>query len=119
MRFENEIILDPKLLGWRIRQAREQLRLSQEELAALVSKDQRAVSEYENGRRKLPVTDLPLFAHVLKVPITYFFEGESITHELDDAMLSHFHRFPTAEARQAVVEIMRIMADTFQPHEES
>lgn len=119
MRFENEIIVDAKSLGWRIRQARHQLRLSQEEFAALVAKDQRAISEYESGDRKLPATDLPLFSRILKVPISYFFEGENKAEALDEAMLSQFHRFPTQEARQAIVEIIRIMADTFPTHEES
>jgi len=80
--------LDPKHLGLRIRQAREHLSLSQEDLAAAVGKDQGAVSEYENGRRKLAVTDLPRFATVLEVPLSYFFEEEAPVYELDEAMLT-------------------------------
>ena len=55
-------------LGQRIRTAREAQGLSQEEFAARISRDQRAVSEYENGKRKITVTDLPRLAEVLGVP---------------------------------------------------
>jgi transcriptional regulator with XRE-family HTH domain len=101
--------LNQKLLGLRIRQARERLRISQEEFAALVTKDQRAISEYENGKRKLPAIDLPLFAQVLQVPLTYFFEEEAGEYSFDQAVVHYLHQLPTSEARQAAVDIMRLL----------
>ena len=65
--------MDPKILGERIREARERAGISQEDLAVAVGKDQRAISEYENGKRKLSVTDLPMFARTLRVPLLYFY----------------------------------------------
>ena len=103
--------MDSKTLGFRIRQARERLEMSQEDLAAAVSKDQKAISEYENGKRKLAVTDLPAIATVLEVPITYFFRQEEEVYEFDDALLNYFHQLPTPEARRAMLHIMRILAD--------
>jgi transcriptional regulator with XRE-family HTH domain len=105
------IELDPKQLGNRIRQARERLRISQDELAVMVSKDQRAISEYENGKRKLAATDLPAFAEALEVSILYFYEGESDTQDLDNIALSEFHRLSSPKARQVAIEIMRLLSE--------
>jgi transcriptional regulator with XRE-family HTH domain len=102
--------LDASWLGLRIRQAREHRGLSQEDLAAAISKDQRAISEYENGKRKLAVTDLPLIATVLEVPLLFFFEEEASLHDLDAALLNHFHELPTPETRQAAIDIIRIFS---------
>ena len=110
------ITLDPKLLGLRIRQARERIGMSQEDLAAFVSRDQKAISEYENGRRKLAATDLPTFATVLEVPLTFFFEEEPDVYTLDDALLNYFHRLPSTEARRSAVDILRIFYQSLQVH---
>jgi transcriptional regulator with XRE-family HTH domain len=107
--------LDSKLLGSRIRQARERLGLSQEDFAALASRDQGAISEYENGKRRISATDLPTFAEILNVPLLYFFEGEIDLDDLDHALVKEFHRLPTSEAKQVVIEITRLLSDTMNP----
>jgi transcriptional regulator with XRE-family HTH domain len=101
--------LNAKRLGVRIHQAREQRGWSQEELAAAVGKDQRAISEYENGRRKLSAIDLPTFAMVLEVPLLYFFEEPSSLKDLDAPLLNYFHDLPTLEDRQAAIDFLRIL----------
>jgi len=108
----NIFSVEPAKFGSRIRQARERLGMSQDDLAASVSKDQRAISEYENGKRKLAATDLPLFASVLQVPLLYFF-GEDLTlQDFDSELLKEFHRLRTESARQAIIEIIRIFSNT-------
>lgn len=102
--------MDPRWLGLRIRQAREVRGISQEDLAVAVSKDQRAISEYENGKRKLAVTDLPAFATVLEVPLLYFFEPTVSSDNLDEALLNYFHKLPTPEAKQAAIDMLRILS---------
>lgn len=104
-------IVDPVLFGQRIRRARERLRMSQDELAVRVSKDQRAISEYENGKRKLAATDLPAFAQVLEVPVLYFYQGEIEDEALDEALLFEFHRLSTAQAKQAAIDIVRTLSN--------
>ena len=116
MRNYDRFGVDYKLLGVRIREARERKGLSQEEFAALISRDQGAVSEYENGKRKLSAIDLLTFAKILDVPLLYFYEGELGTEDLDHALIREFHRLPTPEAKQAIIEIVRIMSDTINPH---
>jgi transcriptional regulator with XRE-family HTH domain len=69
-------------IGLRIREARENSDLTQEELAEKIGKTQKAISGYENGSRAIRVTELPALAKALDVPIAYFF-GETInSHEL-------------------------------------
>jgi transcriptional regulator with XRE-family HTH domain len=112
MRFLDIHLLDPVILGTRIRQARERLGMSQEELAEAVSKDQRAVSEYENGKRKLAATELPEFARVLNVPLMYFYEGAQNTEDFDQEFLAEFRRLPTSEAKHAAIAIVHILLET-------
>ena len=103
--------MDGILLGQRIRQARERLGLSQEEFAIAVSKDQRAISDYENGKRKLSATDLPTFARMLGVPLLYFYEGEmEFSGDLDRIILDEFQQLPTAEAKQYAIEFVRLFS---------
>ena len=103
--------MDSKTLGLRIRQARERLGMSQEDLAATISRDQKAISEYENGRRKLAVTDLAMIASALQVPINYFFEEDAALQDLDAALLNYFHQLPSPEDRQALIDVMGILSD--------
>jgi transcriptional regulator with XRE-family HTH domain len=103
--------LNQKALGLRIRQARERLRISQEEFAAFVSKDQRAISEYENGKRKLPAIDIPVFAKVLQVPLTYFFEEEGMAGELDAVLLEYFHQLANRETQAIAIQMIRLLGE--------
>lgn len=99
-------------IGQRIRRARERIGLSQEEFANAVNKDQRAISEYENGKRKVSASELSSFASVLSVPISYFYEGDFQIDEIDQMMLQEFHKLPSDEAREAVLQVIRIFANT-------
>ncbi len=103
--------LDMQILGVRIRRAREERGLSQEEFAAQISRDQRAVSEYENGKRKISVTDLPLFADVLGVPLSYLYEETISPDSLDAALLKEFHRLPSSAIKQVAIEVLRLFSD--------
>jgi transcriptional regulator with XRE-family HTH domain len=104
--------LDSKQLGRRIRSAREDKLLSQEDFGAQVGLDQRAISELENGKRRLTVNELSLFAEILDVPILYFFEELLRSDDLDVALLSEFHRLETPELRKMAVEMIRLLSDT-------
>lgn len=102
-------MLDKQILGQRIRQARERKGLSQEDLAHLIARDQRAVSEYENGKRGIAVTDLPNLAEALNVPLLYFYEGDSSLDDLDSLMLQEMRRLPTLSAKQAAISLVRVL----------
>jgi transcriptional regulator with XRE-family HTH domain len=100
--------LDMHMLGLRIRKAREARGLSQEEFADLISRDQRAVSEYETGKRKISVTDLPKFAEALGVPLSFLYEEIITPDSFDAALLKEFHRLVSPKAKQAAIEIVRV-----------
>ena len=111
--------MDPAEFGSRMRQAREQRGLSQDELAVRIGKDQNAISEYELGKRRMAALDLPILARELGVTVGYFFE-ETAEDELDSVLLSEFHRLPNRSAKQAVIEVARAISDTLvklQPNE--
>ena len=99
-------------LGQRIRQARERIGMSQEELAVAVERDQKAVSEYENGKRKLPATEIPTYANALGIPISYFFEGVFEVDDLDQLILQEFRALPTTEDKQTAIQVVRLISDT-------
>jgi len=101
--------LEKELLGQRIRQARERKGLSQEEFAALISRDQRAVSEYEHGKRRIAATELPRIADVLDVPVTYFFHGDVALDDIDALILEELHALPDAHAKQYALELVRVL----------
>jgi transcriptional regulator with XRE-family HTH domain len=79
-----------RFFGKRLRRAREDLGLSQEELAELLGSNQERVSDYERGKT-LPKMELLLkLTDVLRYPAGFFFPpvpsvvGEVVQPELDD-----------------------------------
>ncbi|MBK8025140.1 MAG: helix-turn-helix transcriptional regulator [Chloroflexi bacterium] len=102
--------MDPAELGIQIKQAREKRGLSQEQLADLISRDQRAVSEYENGKRRIAVTEVPKLARALGVPILYFFSGDLQPDDDDRLLLDHFHRLKRRQDRETALEVMRVLS---------
>lgn len=92
-----------KHIGDRIRQARENLGLSQEELAARIGKTQPSLSLYESGKRGIHIKDFPLLAKALNVPIGYFF-GED---DIDDELLSIVYGL-NDEHKQQIVKRLRL-----------
>lgn len=98
-------------VGQRIRWAREQLGLTQEQLGELVSLDQRSISELENSRRRLSVTELRLFAAALGKPQFYFLEGELGGDDWNSAILSELQRLDSTEARNAIFKIVQTFCE--------
>lgn len=109
--------MDQAELGLRIRRARERIGMSQETLAEAVKRDQKAVSEYENGKRKLPATEIPLYASVLGVPITYFYEGDFQADDLDQLLLQEFHTLRTTEDKYAAIQAVQIISAVVKRHD--
>ena len=61
-------------IGMRIQQAREELGITQQELAARLGFTQAALSNYELGKRRLYLTNLERIASALGNPLSYFTE---------------------------------------------
>jgi transcriptional regulator with XRE-family HTH domain len=112
MRLKDICDLDPVEVGLRIREARERKHLSQEDLAASMGVDQRAVSELENGKRRLPITEVSELSLVLGVPVLYFFGQDISPDDLDIALLEQFHRLPNHQTKKSVIGVVRAISDT-------
>lgn len=102
--------MDQWELGQRIRRARERIALSQEALAEAVKRDQKAISEYENGKRKLPAIELPTYAHALGVPISYFFDDAFPIDDLDQLLLQEFHVLSSKDDKQTAIQAVRLIS---------
>jgi len=61
-------------IGMRIQQAREELGITQQELAARLGCTQAALSNYELGKRRLYLANLERIAAALVKPLSYFTE---------------------------------------------
>lgn len=114
MGIQDNISLDAKELGLRIKRARENMGLSQEKLAAKVELEQSVISEIENGRRRLAAVELPIFAKILNVPIMYFFGGELTPTDLDTLLLQEFHRLPSDVLQKMAIDMMRLLSDNLE-----
>jgi transcriptional regulator with XRE-family HTH domain len=69
-------------IGPRIQQAREELGITQQELAARLGCTQAALSNYELGKRRLYLANLEKIAAALGRPLSYFTER---SRDEDDA----------------------------------
>jgi len=61
-------------IGTRIQQARDELGITQQELAARLGCTQAALSNYELGKRRLYLSNLERIAAALAKPLSYFTE---------------------------------------------
>jgi transcriptional regulator with XRE-family HTH domain len=107
-------MLDLLVLGERIRSARERKGLSQGELAKVMGRDQRSISQYENGKRKILITDVPLLARILEVPHSYFFEGEAVLSDFDVRILTEFNRLRDEADMIAAIELIRVFCNAIE-----
>lgn len=61
-----------KILGKKIKQAREEAKMSQLQLAVLLGLSDKTISGYETGRIEIPVKHLVQLGEIFKKPISYF-----------------------------------------------
>jgi transcriptional regulator with XRE-family HTH domain len=108
-----------RILGQRMRQAREQLGLSQEDLAHKWGKKQYQVSEYENGKRRIYAHDLPQLANSLHVEVSYFFQNEidqTDANLLEETLLHTFRNLRSKAAQEFAMKVLvelHIMLNSF------
>ncbi len=63
-------------IGLRLKETREYLRLSQDEVASAVKIARPAISLIESGERKVEALELKRFADLYRQPVAYFIGGE-------------------------------------------
>lgn len=62
-----------RFISERIKLAREEIGMSQDELAKAIYKNRVTISDYERGRTEVSASDLQHIAHALKKPVTFFY----------------------------------------------
>lgn len=62
-------------LGRKIQLAREEKKIAQEQLAEAIGCSQSTLSNYENGKRRIYLSQLEKLSEVLDKPLAYFVEG--------------------------------------------
>ena len=104
-----------ELIGQRIREARERLDMSRDDLASILGKSVDMVSRYERGNRAVSITELPKLAHALQVPIGYFFGDEEPTTEALAFISSEVEALPRFK-QKAVLDRIRFELEWWKSH---
>ncbi len=110
-------------MGKMIRQARENLGMSQEELGEIIYRKRLAVSEMENGKVEISAWVLPLLANALKKPLSYFFPPFLITdipvNSLDEnehELIKHFREIYDESLCNVAVSLVKVISE-YDPEE--
>lgn len=106
------IIVDPKQLGERMRRAREARGISQERFAELIERDQRSVSEYENGKRRIYANDLPRIANALEVSLIELFEDVLEPIDSETMLLTEYRKL-NGDGQKTLLQIARLFTQVF------
>lgn len=104
----DEATANKKLIGRRLRLARELRGMSQEVLAHSVDVSQDAISAYERGVRGIQSAELPLFAKALNVPVSFFYGDIYPADELND-----LYNLLPEQARRLLIEYAYLVKKEF------
>ena len=114
--------MDERDLGLKIKARREELGLSQNEVAQALGIDQGKMSLVERGQRRLDLLkELPVLAKKLKVSIDWFFEDTSAPKSLSafDAWLQQ--HFPDVEfeefEKKRIAQFLEPVLDSYVKHD--
>jgi len=111
-----------RFISERIKKAREEMGMSQEELAKAIYKNRVTISDYERGRTAISASDLQHIAHTLQRPVTFFYpdfvkiRGAKM-EELDERekeLIQVFRRIGNEEAEILAIQHVRRIADTIE-----
>ncbi len=95
-----------KTLGERLREARDYVGYSQEEIAAYLKMPRSAVSLIETGQRKLDALELKKLAELYKRPVSHFTEDDLIEAPLGTDV-NHLARTLSGLSEEDLVELGR------------
>jgi transcriptional regulator with XRE-family HTH domain len=103
-------------IGSRVRSAREESGITQEQLAKTVYKSRVNISNIERGEVAVAADDLSLIAHVLEKPITYFFPigvrgatPQDLTTE-EKELIHHFRQIQNAAMEKYAIKQVKALA---------
>lgn len=108
-----------RFVGARIRERRVMLGLSQSQMANLIGVTYQQAHKYERGINRISAGRLFEIAKVLRVPVSFFFEGLDDTVSEDDLTLRqrmclelarNFTQIPNDRHREALSQLARVLA---------
>jgi len=114
--------------GATVRKRREELGISQQDIAIALGLDQAKVSLIERGARRVDVVkELPALARVLRLPISRLCEDATTTESMPiddpmDALLKvylpdvHFEDFEKRKLAKFLESFLKTYANTMEPH---
>jgi transcriptional regulator with XRE-family HTH domain len=98
--------IERKRLGERLREARKYLGLNQEEVAAYLKIQRTALTDIENGQRRVEAIELTRLAKLYKQPVSHF-TGEDAAAAALPASVAHLARQAAALSDQDREELGR------------
>lgn len=108
-----------RYVGGRIRERRVMLGLSQQQMAHLIGVTYQQAHKYERGINRISAGRLFEIARVLRVPVSYFFEGLegsgseedlSIRQRMCLELARNFTQIPNERHREALSQLARVLA---------
>jgi transcriptional regulator with XRE-family HTH domain len=114
-----------KQIGQRVRTQRLMIGMSQEKLGDALGVTFQQIQKYEKGTNRIGSGRLHQIAHVLGVPVNFFFQdlGDETNEKADPGLaglvndkaglelLRAFNRIKTPATRQAILQLVRSVAD--------
>lgn len=96
-------------LGYRLRESREYLGLSQEFVAEHLGIPRASISAMENGKRKVSSLELKQLARIYKQPLSYFLGEDEFAHDeqSQDVIFSALYRTARALSDQDRQQVLR------------
>lgn len=104
-------------IGAAIKKRRQELTLSQEELAVKLHISSQQIQRYECGKDRLNVEKLQALAVALSVPTSYLLGKEPAIEDLREAecereLLSHYRKIQCGESKKMVLDLAQLLAAT-------
>lgn len=107
---------EDKHIGARIRQRRNILKLTQQDVAAQLGLSFQQLQKYETGYNRTSGSMLCKLGRALDVPPAYFFEGIDgaepvleVRSSEEAALLAHFRKSPAA-AKKSILDVVELTA---------
>jgi len=105
-------------VGGRIRERRIMLGLSQQQLAQMIGVTYQQAHKYERGLNRISAGRLFEIAHVLSVPVAYFFDGleqegdrgASPRERMCLELARNFAQIPNERHQEALSQLARVLA---------
>lgn len=108
------MVVDNKMIGHRIKQRREHLKISQERLGEMIGVTYQQIQKYEKGTNKVSAERLFSIAENMKVPISFFFENAEeflVAEEREDENYSIREKKALSLQEQELLDCFRLLPD--------